>query len=274
MKLAEYAEQFRTAELRRTDDGVLTVRLHYREGPLTWTALAHREFPRLLDAVGSDAANRVVVLTGTGDAFIRTPENYGAVYRSGTVQPSDWERGIGEATRMLHGLADLSVPIVAAVNGPVTGHSELVLLCDLVVCTTDTYFEDRAHLAGGLVPGDGMQVLWPMVLGPVRARHFLLAGQRIPAAEALALGVVGEVVPRERLLDRATELALGLAAADPLVLRHTRRLLYRPVRRALHDELVPGLGIEAYVALSRSPQFGSDDQTPLGRTTQGDQHGR
>ncbi|MFC8662197.1 enoyl-CoA hydratase/isomerase family protein [Streptomyces sp. NPDC057199] len=255
MKLDQYADEFRTAELSRTEDGVLTVRLRYREGPLIWTALAHREFPRLLDAVKSDEGNRVVILTGTGDAFIRTPEGYGEVYRTGKVTPADWERGIGEATRILHGVADLGIPLIAAVNGPVTGHSELVLLCDLVLCTEDTYFQDAAHFVGGLVPGDGMQVLWPMVLGPVRARHFLLTGEPLPAAEALALGVVGEVLPRERLLERAAQLARRLAAADPLVLRHTRELLYRPIRRALHDELLPGLGIEAYVSLSRSPQF-------------------
>ncbi len=203
MRLTDYAETFKTAVLSRTDDGVLTVRLHYREGQLTWTALVHREFPALLEAVESDEANRVVVLTGTGDAFIRTPDNYRAVYRSGTVTPADWERGIGEATRMLYRMADRRVPVVAALNGPVTGHSELVLLCDLVICTQDTYFEDGAHLVGGLVPGDGMQVLWPRVLGPVRARHFLLAAQRISAAEALALGVVGEVVPRGRAGSRS-----------------------------------------------------------------------
>lgn len=253
--LADYAETFKTAVLSRSDDGVLTVRLHYRQGSLTWTALVHREFPALIEAVESDEANRVMVLTGTGDAFIRTPENYGEVYRSGTVTPADWQRGIGEATRMLYGMADRRVPVVAALNGPVTGHSELVLLCDLVICTPDTYFEDGAHLIGGLVPGDGMQVLWPRVLGPVRARHFLLAAQRIAATDALSFGVVGEVVPLEHLLARATELAHALADRDPLALWHTRQMLYRPVQRALHDELLPGLGTEAYVSLSGSPQL-------------------
>ena len=256
MKFTEYADSFKIADLARDDHGILTVRLHYRGGPLAWTALAHREFPRLLEAINSDEETRAVVLTGTGDAFILTPEGYGDVYRTGKVMPSDWERGLGEATRMLFGMTEVRVPIVAAINGPVTGHSELVLLCDLVICTEDTYFQDGAHLVGGLVPGDGMQVLWPMVLGPVRARHFLLANQKIGAQEAFALGVVGEIVPTADLLDRAGSLAAGLLDLDPLVLHHTRQMLSRPVRRALHDELLPGLSIEAYVSLSRSPQFG------------------
>jgi enoyl-CoA hydratase/carnithine racemase len=255
VKLAEYADAFKVMALSRTSDGVLTVRLHYREGPMQWTALAHREFPRLLDAIDSDAENRVVVLTGTGDHFIRTPDGYGDAYRSGKVKPSDWERGLGEATRMLYGLTDLRIPVIAAVNGPVTGHAELVLLCDVVLCTEDTYFQDLAHLPGGLVPGDGVQVLWPMVLGPVRAKHFLLTTQKIQAAEALSLGVVGEVVERSDLMQRAGQIAADLARVDPLVLSHTRALLQRPARRALGDELITGLGIEAYVSISRFPEF-------------------
>lgn len=254
MKLDEYAQAFKVFRLSR-EDGVLTVRMHYRDEPMVWTALAHREFPRLLQAVSEDPENRVVVLTGTGDSFIGTPEGYGEVYRSGTVRPSDWDRGLGEARRMLFGLLDLEIPVVAAVNGPVTGHAELVLLCDAVLCTEDTYFQDLAHLPGGLVPGDGVQVLWPMVLGPVRGKHFLLTAQKVDAAEALSLGVVGEVVARSDLDTRTAEVARALAQVDPLVMRHTRALLQRPLRRALDTDLMTGLGIEAYVSISRFPQF-------------------
>ena len=257
MEIEEYADSFRVLRLSRRD-GVLTVRMHYRDDVMTWTALAHREFPRLLESIRQDAGNRVVVLTGTGDAFIRTPEGYGDVYRSGKVRPADWERGLGEARRMLFGLLDLDVPVVAAVNGPVTGHAELVLLCDAVICTEETYFQDLAHLPGGLVPGDGVQVLWPLVLGPVRGKHFLLTAQKIHAREALALGVVGEVVAAADLERRAVEIAQGLAAVDPLVLRHTRQLLQRPLRRALDTDLMAGLGSEAYVSISRFPEFETD----------------
>lgn len=254
MKLEDYADSFKVVRLSR-EEGVLIVRLHYRDGPLTWTALAHREFPRLLDAISQDEENRVVVLTGTGEAFIRTPEGYGDVYRSGKVKPADWERGLGEARRILYGLLDLDIPVVAAVNGPVTGHAELVLMCDAVLCTDDTYFQDLAHLPGGLVPGDGVQILWPMVLGPVRGKHFLFTAQKIYAQEALALGVVGEVVARGDLEKRAAEIARDLTRIDPLVLRHTRQLLQKPIRRALDDDLMTGLGMEAYVSVSRFPEF-------------------
>ncbi|GAA4546428.1 enoyl-CoA hydratase/isomerase family protein [Pseudonocardia xishanensis] len=255
MRFEDYADTFKVFRLSR-DGGVLTVRMHYRDEAMVWTALAHKEMPRLLDAVRSDPENRVVVLAGTGEAFIRTPEGYGDVYRSGKVKPSDWERGLGEARRMLFGFLDLEIPVVAAVNGPVTGHAELVLLCDAVVCTEDSYFQDLAHLPGGLVPGDGVQVLWPMVLGPVRGKHFLLTAQKIGAAEALSLGVVGEVLPAAADVEkRAAEIAHQLAGVDRLVMTHTRQLLQRPIRRALEQDLMTGLGVEAYVSISRFPEF-------------------
>lgn len=255
MDFVEYATSFKAAALERDGLGVVTVRLHSRGESMVWTALAHREMPRILAAISDDPANRAVILTGTGDSFISTPEGYGDVYRSGKVKPSDWERGIWEANSMLNALVDLRIPVIAAVNGPCTGHGELPLLADVVLCTQETYFQDAAHIPNNLVPGDGVHVVWPMLLGINHARYFLLTGEKISAAEAKSLGLVGEVLPRKDLLPRATELAHQLLKTDPLVLTYTRHLLMRPVKRALADELMGGLGWEAYASISRFPAF-------------------
>jgi enoyl-CoA hydratase/carnithine racemase len=252
---ADYAETFKTVRLSRDEDGVLLARWHSRDESMVWSAVAHREAPRLFEAIASDPANRVLILTGTGDTFITTPVGYGEVYRSGKVKPSDWERGIWEANRMLHALVDIQIPVIAAINGPVTGHSEIPLLCDAVICTEDTYFQDAAHVPNNLVPGDGMQLVWPQILGNSRARYFLLTGEKISAADARTFGIVAEVLPSDRLADRALELARQLLTIDPLVLRYTRDLLLRPVKKALAEELNVGLGLEAYVSVSRFPQF-------------------
>jgi enoyl-CoA hydratase/carnithine racemase len=250
-----YADGLKAFALSRDDDGVLTVRFHSRGGPMTWTAVAHREAPTLFAAIAADPGNRAVILTGTGERFIDTPTGYGDVYRSGKVKPDDWERGIWEANRLLTALLDIQVPVIAAINGPVTGHAELPLLADIVLAAEDTYFQDAAHVPNNLIPGDGVHVVWPALLGPNRARYFLLTGEKIRAAEARALGIVAEVLPRDRVLPRAHELARTLLETDPLVLRYTRHLLLRPMRRALADELNVGLGLEAYASISRFPAF-------------------
>lgn len=258
----DYQTAFKTAALSRDDDGILTVRFHSRGGPMTWTALAHREAPTLFAAIAEDPGIRAVVLTGTGEHFIDTPAGYGEVYRSGKVKPSDWERGVWEANRTLHTLLDIRVPVIAAINGPVTGHAEIPLLSDIVICSDDTYFQDAAHVPNNLIPGDGVHVVWPALLGPNRARYFLLTAEKIPASEARTLGIVAEVLPREHVLRRAYELARKLLETDPLVLRYTRHLLLRPMRRAMADELNVGLGLEAYASISRFPAFGPN--TPEG----------
>jgi enoyl-CoA hydratase/carnithine racemase len=92
--------------------------------------------------------------------------------------------------------------MIAAVNGSALIHAELAVLCDIVLAADTTEFQDAPHFPMGLVPGDGVHVVWPLILGPNRGRYFLLTGQKLFASEALDLGVVNEVMPRDKLLPR------------------------------------------------------------------------
>src|SRR5262249_7410676 len=93
------------------------------------------------------------------------------------------------------------------------------------------------HFPRGMVPGDGQHVIWPAIVGRNRARYLLLTGKKLSAREALEWGAVNEVLPRDRLLGRAWELARELAKRPPLVLRYTRMLFTHGLKRALLDEL-------------------------------------
>jgi enoyl-CoA hydratase/carnithine racemase len=251
MPLADYQGRYKTADVSRDEAGVLTVRLHSRGDSLFWGALPHGELPELFAAIAADRDNRVIVLTGTGEHFIRLPDGPGLGPLARGEYPAEvWDRVIREGTRLLDQLLDIEVPMIAAVNGPVTVHSELAVLCDIVLAAEHCYFQDAPHFPGQLVPGDGVQVVWPLLLGPNRGRYFLLTGQKIAAAEALALGVVGEVLARDRLLPRAYELAADLAARNPVLLRNTRHVLTRPIKRALAQDLHTGLALEALASLS------------------------
>jgi enoyl-CoA hydratase/carnithine racemase len=88
-----------------------------------------------------------------------------------------------------------------------------------------------------------------MLLGPNRGRYFLLTGERIGATEARAIGVVGEVLEPEALLPRAHEHAARLAKLPIAMLRYTRALLARELRRRMLDELASGLAHEALATL-------------------------
>ena len=78
---------------------------------------------------------------------------------------------------------NIEVPVISAVNGPAWRHSELPLLADIVLAADTAQFQDSAHFTGGLVPGDGMHIVYPLLLGVNRARYFLLTGTDSHGAE-------------------------------------------------------------------------------------------
>lgn len=109
-----------------------------------------------------------------------------------------------------------------------------------------------AHSAAE-VPGDGMHIVYPLLLGMNRGRYFLLTGQTLDANKALELGLAAEVLPPHKLLPRAWELAEGLARRPNLLLRYTRLLMTEMLRRQMHDLLGYGLGMEM-LALGEKPE--------------------
>jgi enoyl-CoA hydratase/carnithine racemase len=248
-RFESYANEFDHAALERDDFGVLEIRLHTGGGPLVWGDAAHSELPSIFTVVAADPDNRVVILTGTGDRFIADLDDSWV----GAMTPAKWSKIYSHGRRLLQRLLEIEVPVVGVLNGPATVHAELVVLSDIVLATDDAYLSDAPHFRYGTVPGDGVHVVWPMLLGPNRARYFLLTGQRITAEEALRLGVVNEVLPRDEVLPRARTLAAELARQPDTVLRYTRDVLTQSIRRALYDGLSHGLALEGLGAFEGWP---------------------
>jgi enoyl-CoA hydratase/carnithine racemase len=117
-------------------------------------------------------------------------------------------------------------------------------MSDIVIASDRASFADKAHATGGVVPGDGVHVWWPMLLGPNRARHFLMTGAEISAEEALRLGVVAEVVAHGQVMDRARAIARQLVGHNPQMLRFSRVALTQHIKRRMLDDLGYGLMLE------------------------------
>lgn len=251
-RFEDYASRYAHATLERDEHGVVEVRLHSDGGPLVWGAAPHTELGYLFSDLAADPDNRVVILTGTGDRFCADLDDSWV----GEMTPEKWNVIYNHGRRLLQRLLDIEVPVIAAVNGPATVHAELAVLADIVLCAEHAHFADAPHFRFGTVPGDGVHVVWPMLLGPNRGRYFLLTGERLPAAEAQRLGVVAEVLAPDALLPRARALAARLAAQPTTTLRYTRDAIVRPLRRAIAEGLASGLALEGLGAHASWPKGG------------------
>ncbi len=239
-----YRDAFPNAALARKPNGVLEVRLHTSGGKLVFDGHAHSQFVELFHAIGEDRDNRVVILTGSGDAFMDqiSPEGFDF------FTPQGFDRILREGRKVLMNILDVEVPMITALNGPVLLHSEYALLTDIVLATPQTVFQDKPHFDFGIVPGDGVNLLWPEVIGTIRARYFILTRQVLDAETAKDWGVVNEIVPADRLLARAHEIADGIASLPPLTSRYTRMVLTQRLRRIVEDGASLGLALEGISA--------------------------
>jgi enoyl-CoA hydratase/carnithine racemase len=246
--LKTYSNAYQHIRLDR-QDGILQVQIHRNGETAIWDAAPngiHAQLGDLFYRIGRDPDNRVVIFTGTGDEFL-TKMDTSAM---GEINTQFWSRIYQEGKDLLQNLLEIEVPIIGAVNGPAFIHAELLTLSDIVIASDRASFADKAHAPGGVVPGDGVHVWWPMLLGPNRARHFLLTGAEIGAEEAKRLGFVAEVVPHARVLERAWEVARDLLVKPPLMLRLTRLAMTQHIKRRMLDDLGFGLMLEGMGILS------------------------
>ncbi|MBW6530414.1 enoyl-CoA hydratase/isomerase family protein [Sphingomonas sp. RRHST34] len=243
-KFDTYRDAFPNARLTRKDNGVLEVALHTGGGKLVFNGHTHEQFVELFHQIGEDRDTRAVILTGTGDAFMDTIDPDGFDFFS----PQGYDKILREGRKVLSNILDIEVPMITALNGPVLLHSEYALLTDIILATPETVFQDKPHFEFGIVPGDGVHLLWPHVIGSIRGRYFLLTRQLLDAETAKDYGVVNEIVPADRLLARAHEIADGIAALPPLTGRYTRIALTQQLRRLIDEGASYGLALEGISA--------------------------
>lgn len=248
---AAYAKAFETISLRR-EDGILEMRLHTEGGPLRWSLRAHDELEQAFLDIGRDPANEVLILTGTGDEFSGPDVAAGeSGQREISADAFDQIARVGRS--MLTNLLNIEAPVIAAVNGPARRHPELPLLSNIVLVSDDTIFQDPAHFRGGMVPGDGVHVVFPYLMGATRASYFLLTAQELGADEAMRVGMVNEVLPKAAVLPRAWELARLLLQQPSRVRRFSRLLLTQEIKRRMAAELGYGFALEAYAQIAGNP---------------------
>lgn len=173
--------------------------------------------------LANDDSVRAVVLTGNGKAF-SAGGDIPSFIRS-YEDPNYRRASLRGARRLMDAMAEFPKPVVAAVNGPAVGLGcSVALSCDIVYMAESAYLSDT-HVSIGLVAGDGGAAAWPLFTSLLRAKEYLFTGDRIPATEALALGLANRVVPDAELLSTAIAFAQRLASLPHQAVQETKRAL-------------------------------------------------
>jgi len=230
------------------EDGVATLTLNRPDSLNAVNTAMHRELEELFLDVQRDRQVKAVVLTGAGRAFCA-----GGDVKDMAEEKEDRPAGIFDsgARQLAMNLLSIEKPVIAAVNGVAVGlGATLALLCD-VVFMADTARIGDPHVKVGLVPGDGGAVIWPLLVGPARAKEYLMTGDLLPAQEAERIGLVNHVVPADRVLAEAQALASRLAKGATLAIRLAKVSVQRAVVRAMLDTLDTSLALEAITGYSQ-----------------------
>jgi enoyl-CoA hydratase len=207
----------------------------------------HHDLTRLFAELKREQEARAILLTGRGRAF-SVGGDY-AWFRSldSPRRLFDLHR---DARQMIWDMLDVELPIVAAVNGHAMGlAANLALLCDAVFMAETALIADP-HVKAGLVAGDGGTAIWPLLIGPVRAKQLLLTGDPVTAEEAHRIGLISHVVADDRLEEEALAFAARLAAGAPMAVRYTKLAVNKLIKEAMNVSFDAATGFEMLTMLS------------------------
>ena len=245
-KLEDYKKQFAEHLIMERKNGILQVRLSTNGGPFVWSFQAHQALAEAWSVIGHDPENEVLILTATDPYWIgefergsfdeieedpNPDKRYNSTYHDASKIVENW-------------VNDVDIPTIGAINGPGL-HWECALMSDITLCTPDFVLRDD-HFFGGAVPGDCQGLCLQAVLGIKRGAYMMFMANGIDAQTALDWGIINEVVPTEKLLPRAWEIAEIVMKQPRSIRRLTHQITIRPWKRIIMDDFQVQIGLEMY----------------------------
>jgi enoyl-CoA hydratase len=224
------------------------IRVLTLDRPQSRNALSRQLIEDLYSALNSadaDETVRAIVLTGTDPVFCAGVD----LKEAQTLGMGYFEKF--RSHNCITKTGELRTPIIGAINGATfTGGLEMALGCDFLIASDRAVFADT-HARVGILPGGGMTARLPQAVGAAMARRLSMTGEVVDAARAERLGLITEVVPHERLLDRALELA-GQIAEVPGPIMFGLKEIYTRGTAAL---ISPALAAEQDIAGAQTRDF-------------------
>ncbi len=209
----------------------------------------HEELSHLFEDVERDKESDVIVLTGMGTSFC--PGGDAKWMHDKLRRPDEFRDILPDTKRIVQKQLSMEKPIICAINGHAAGlGASIALMCDIILAADDIKIGDP-HVKMGFVAGDGGPVIWPHLVGMARAKEFLLTGAMIDASEALRIGLVNHIHPREALEAETQRIAETLAGGAKWAIRWTKVLMNLPLKQAANQIMDAAVAYEMMSNLTR-----------------------
>lgn len=223
--MSEDSYKYLIVEKRSSGVAVVTMNRPEILNAISWEM--HEELEQIFVDLDKDRMVRAIVLTGAGRGFCSGGDQKSL--DKGTL-PSPTRSG----RHLIRNMLEVEVPIIAAVNGVAVGlGATLALFCDVIFASPTARFADT-HVTAGVVAGDGGAVIWPLLMGPVRAKHYLMTGDFISAEKAASMGMINEVVLDKDVKDVAVEYAEVLASGPQESIIWTKYSVNKIIKQYAH----------------------------------------
>ena len=212
----------------------------------------HEELARVFVDASKDPDSDVVILTGAGRAF----SSGGDIdwMQKMIDQPASFEKTAREGKQIVFSLLDCEKPVIAKLNGHATGlGATIALFCDVIFASEAAKIGDP-HVSVGFVAGDGGAVIWPQLIGYVRAKEYLMTGDLMLATEAARIGLINHAVPESELDERVSAFAARLAAGAVKAIRWSKMSTNIGLKQLAHSIMDASLAYEALSNLTADHQ--------------------
>ena len=236
-RFEDYQEKYASYFKMERRNGILQVQMHTDGGSVMYGLPIHNAWSQLWMEIGNDPENEVLIFGGSGDKWIAGFDPEFATHSlSDMSADAFYDQIYSDATKLLEAfIFNIDIPTIACINGSGL-HTEFALLCDITLCAEHAELFDP-HFKFNLVPGDGQGLTFQELMGIKRAAYFLYTCDTINAQMAKEMGLVNEVLPLDRLLPRAWEIAELIMKKPRAIRRMTSAVLRRQWKRRLVEDL-------------------------------------
>jgi len=222
---------------------VLTITINLPEKLNVVTHQLHEEMANVFDDAADDAESDIIVLTGAGNVFCAGGDLAWLKQELDEGFPP-FVSEIRTMKRIVHGVLDCPKPIIARVNGDAMGFgASIALLCDIIIAKDTARFADP-HVKVGLSAGDGGALMWPLLIGHAKAKHYLLTGEALTAMEAERLGLITFAIPEAEFDEYVAKYAERLARGAQSAIRYTKMTANIGLRQMLPSLFEAGAAYE------------------------------